>query len=407
MESLECLTSVVGLSTSVVEVSVSTANILASAREVQSAATSMASAVEELAASIGEIESSAQRSSHAVEESSHLTSEGMRELTGLRSQITDTGHLFETVAVKTKDLQGVVSNLGKVVDLIAKIAGQTNLLALNATIEAARAGEHGRGFAVVATEVKSLSRQTADATETIRGQIKNLTESFASVLETVSKSQSTMNTVVTSAQKVGTDFENISRNSESIAHQVNELTNIISQQRIAVELLAKNMSVVKDKGEQNLASVEELANQTDKAVGLIEDMRTKLAAEDIANKVIYLAKADHVLWKKRLLDIAVGRSKTKASELADHTMCRLGKWYYQQGNEGMRLLRSFHAIEEPHKKVHFHGIEAAKCYEANKLEEGMKHYQMLEVASHEVIAALDALVREVSSLENANKKNVA
>ena len=396
MDSLECLTNIVDLSTAVVEVSVSTANILGSAREVQSAATSMASAVEELAASIGEIESSAQRSSHAVEESSHLTSAGMTELTGLRSQIADTGHLFETVAVKTKDLQGVVSSLGKVVDLIAKIAGQTNLLALNATIEAARAGEHGKGFAVVASEVKSLSRQTADATETIRGQIKNLNESFASVLDTVSKSQLTMSKVVTTAEKVGTDFENINRNSTSIAHQVSELTGIISQQKIAVELLAKNMTVVKGKGEQNLASVEDLADQTDKAVGLIEEMRTKLGAEEIANKVVYLAKADHVLWKKRLLDMAIGRSKTKSSELTDHTMCRLGKWYYDQAGENMRQLNAFRSVEEPHKKVHFHGIEAAKCFENNKLQEGMNHYHLLEAASHEVVAALDALASEAA-----------
>ena len=395
MDSLECLTNVVDLSTSVVEVSVSTANILSSAREVQSAATSMASAVEELAASIGEIESSAQRSSHAVEESSHLTSEGMRELTDLRSQIANTGQLFGSVAVKTKDLPGVVSSLGKVVDLIAKIAGQTNLLALNATIEAARAGEHGKGFAVVASEVKSLSRQTADATETIRGQIKNLNDSFGVVLDTVSQSQETMNVVVKSAEKVGVDFENISRNSESISHQVSDLTNIISQQKVAVELLAQNMSVVKDKGEQNLQSVEELTNQTDKAVGLIEDMRTKLATEDIPNKVVYLAKADHVLWKKRLLDIAVGRSKTKASELADHTMCRLGKWYYAQTEEALKHLSAFKAIEEPHKKVHAFGIEAAKCFENNKLKEGMENYKSLEVASHEVVSALNDLAKQL------------
>ncbi len=394
MDSLECLVSVVDLSTAIVEVSVSTASILSSARDVQAAATTMAGAVEELSASIGEIEGSAQRSSQAVEQSSYLTNEGMRELTGLRSQIDDSGKLFESVALKTKDLQSVVSNLGKVVDLISKIAGQTNLLALNATIEAARAGEHGKGFAVVATEVKSLSRQTAEATETIRGQIKNLDESFASVLGTVSQSQTTMNKVVSSAEKVSSDFENINRNSSAITQQVNDLTSIISQQKIAVELLAKNMTVVKSKSEQNLASVESLADQTDKAVGLIEAMRTKLATEDITNKVIYLAKADHVLWKKRLLDMAVGRSAAKASELADHTMCRLGKWYYQQADDTMRKLRSFHAIEEPHKKVHFHGIEAAKCFEQHKLAEGMEHYRHLEEASRNVLEHLNGLAQE-------------
>jgi methyl-accepting chemotaxis protein len=396
MDSFECLTSVVELSSSLIEVGVSTVNILSSAREMRDASASIASAVEELSASVSEIESSARRSAQAVEASTHLTVEGMRGLSGLRAQIGDTGRLLESVATGTEGLQNVVGNLGQVIDLIAEIADQTKLLALNATIEAARAGEQGKGFAVVASEVKSLSQQTADATRTIRKQIANLNESFASVLGTVSESRTTMGVVVGTADKVGADFDNISRNSTSIATQVVELTTIMGQQKLAVDLLAKNVSVVSEKGQQNLSSVEKLTNQTDKSVGAIEAMRTKLATEDIANKVLYLAKADHVMWKKRLLDMAVGRSTLKSSELTDHTVCRLGKWYYQQAGDDMKRAAAFRSIEGPHKKVHTHGIEAAKCFEAQKLEEGMRHYALLEKASKEVVAALDELAADAA-----------
>ena len=64
-------------------------------------------------------------------------------------------------------LEATAQRIGEIMRLIGAIAEQTNLLALNATIEAARAGEAGRGFAVVAGEVKTLARQSADATEEI------------------------------------------------------------------------------------------------------------------------------------------------------------------------------------------------------------------------------------------------
>lgn len=71
-------------------------------------------------------------------------------------------------------LAGMTDTIGRIGNLIARIANQTNLIALNATIEAARAGAAGAGFAVVATEVKSLARQSLQATGEIHSQITQI-----------------------------------------------------------------------------------------------------------------------------------------------------------------------------------------------------------------------------------------
>lgn len=391
MDYRDILKNVVDLSLSTVEVSVSTAHILSGTREVQMAAASMASALEELSASIGDISRTSSRTSDAVDQSSRLTSAGMQEMTFLADQIGVTGKTFDTVAVRAGELQGVVRELSKVVDLIAKIADHTDILALNAGIEAARAGMHGKGFAVVAEEVKSLSRQTSEATVTIRGQIKLLTQNFGEVIQTVTEARAQVAKVVSKSQEVHDDFKQINQNSTSISGQVKELAIIISQQREAIDLMAGNMATVKEKGDVNLDAVNQLASQTDHSVKLIEEWRGKLAQEDIPGKVILLAQADHLLWKKRLLDMAVGRNALKSSDLSDHRQCRLGKWYYSVNDERLSKSSQFRSIEAPHQRVHECGIRAARLFEMGQIEDGMREYRALDQASRAVIENLKSL----------------
>jgi methyl-accepting chemotaxis protein len=99
-----------------------------------------------------------------------------------------TGQIIETTTASGEQASNLVQSMKameRIVGLIRGIAGKVNMLALNATIEAARAGEAGRGFAVVATEVKSLSDQTAKATDEISREIGSVQSISSKVAESI------------------------------------------------------------------------------------------------------------------------------------------------------------------------------------------------------------------------------
>jgi methyl-accepting chemotaxis protein/streptogramin lyase len=64
--------------------------------------------------------------------------------------------------------------IGQVIRMIQEISGETNLLSLNATIEAAKAGESGRGFAVIAEQIRRLSEDATQSSQSIEQMIQKI-----------------------------------------------------------------------------------------------------------------------------------------------------------------------------------------------------------------------------------------
>ncbi|TAN51339.1 MAG: chemotaxis protein [Methylococcaceae bacterium] len=235
----------------------------------------------------------------------------------------------ETVGVLDANAQ----QIGGILQLISGIAEQTNLLALNAAIEAARAGEMGRGFAVVADEVRKLAEHTSTAVKDVSTLVKEIRHSGGT---------SHQQMLDLAAQAL--DF---SRNGQDVASTVTDL--------------------------------QALSNRLEKSVA-ISSLRG----------FCELAKLDHVVFKFRVYRVLFGLSNEQPEQFANHTACRLGKWYYHgQGKESFSSLPSYSAIEEPHRQFHQFAVDAMHFHHGNSTKAMLANVTAMEEASMRVIKCLD------------------
>ncbi|MFB9263360.1 methyl-accepting chemotaxis protein [Bradyrhizobium erythrophlei] len=194
------------------------ANAAAASEEASGNVRLVAAATEQMIASVSEI-------GRQVEESASIAKDAVQQA----KQTDDRMALLASAA----------DRIGSVVQLIATIAQQTNLLALNATIEAARAGAAGAGFAVVAQEVKTLAKQTAEATEDIRDQIAGIQSATRESAGAIS------------------DIVGIISRMSQIASRI---AKAIEEQGSATRSIAQNIQIASERTSQVAASIGQVAS---------------------------------------------------------------------------------------------------------------------------------------------------
>jgi methyl-accepting chemotaxis protein len=213
-----------------------------------------------------ESSTSVENAAHAAEEMGAAIREVEHQIGRVREEITEAATASRQTAGSVRDLESTARTIGEVVNLIREIAAQTNLLALNATIEAARAGEAGRGFAVVASEVKTLSAQTAAATDRIVAQVEAIQGATGNVVTEVEHIATRMSTIEIFANSVAA-----SAVQQSIA--TGEIANGVAQASTSALSVASDLTVLADSVEKTGRSAAEVRRSAGSVASEAERLR--------------------------------------------------------------------------------------------------------------------------------------
>ena len=377
---------------------VSNAKMMRGLQQVDDRARTISSAVDEMVAGINSINENSSFAAANAAEAIEATRNGQQTVSDAVAGMNDIATAVSDAAERVGILAEASERIGEIVQSIEDIASQTNLLALNATIEAARAGEAGKGFAVVAGEVKSLSQQTARATEEIRQRIGNLQEEMRHIIEAMARGTQAVTNGQHVIGEVSTRIKDIGVKMGDSTRRIEDISHILAEQTRSADSVQSGISEIARQTGDQVSAIRTIIDVIGNVESLIGVQISELVQYDIPNRTIRSAKADHSVYCKQVAEILVGLASEHDPAMTKSTTCRFGKWYNGPASEPFRHLSAYKAIKAPHQTQHDEGAAALAACRKKDMAAAQAHFARMETATREMLDKLDQLASEARAI---------
>ena len=210
--------------------------------------------------------SAAQTSSQSTRDS---ISNSSRTIESLR-------HTLNAAADTNSALNEQCSHISDAMRSITAVAEQTNLLALNAAIESARAGEHGRGFAVVADEVRTLAIRSKESADQITSITEQLVAQTASSVDQMQTCIQLVDEAVVSSDSATSAMTEIMQQIREASESMTEIATSAVEQETASASIAQSTARLSEFTSEELATAESLAEEVEVLSQVSKRMRSAI-----------------------------------------------------------------------------------------------------------------------------------
>ena len=181
---------------------------------------------------------------------------------------------------------------------------------------------------------------------------------------------------------------------DGIDNAVNILAPLAEEQSAAFQEMTASLRTTMDDVHRQNDSTRNCNRFVYEALKASSQMRTTLAGLDLDitdKENVELAKTDHLLWRARISQMLWGNIDLDASNVRDHTTCRLGRWYATKGRELFGNQPEFQKLEKDHARFHACCAEAIDAYHGKNKKLVDNLTEELSALSATVIGSLDEL----------------